>query len=263
MELILKDVDMLADILESVKDLCETVDLVVDEDAMKISSYDAEKTALIALEWKKEYFLKYQIHEPTTLNISPEFMLKILKLSPPGAQLKITRHTVQEGDGILYLEFTGADGRVCKCDMTLYESDADATAATSLPRDVMQQKNIVHMSTALWSTIMREFKSFTSKILSMHVNPDTGMLKFLLEADLGKGVTAVYNASGSSCEMELAEFVDSDFLMDYIANFRAPRHSKMCHLYMSKDNPLGLVYDLGENAEFGTLKFVVAPQANN
>eukprot|EP00397_Hematodinium_sp_SG-2012_P051214 GEMP01059904.1.p1 GENE.GEMP01059904.1~~GEMP01059904.1.p1 ORF type:complete len:278 (+),score=56.03 GEMP01059904.1:47-835(+) len=262
MELVLKDIDMFADIFESLRDLFDYVHVVVAEDGIKISQYDRHTAALIMLDWTKEYFLKYQIQEPTVLNINPTFMLQILKLAPAASQLKMTRNSAQDGDDILYLEFTGADGRVCKCEMTLYESDADANPLVVIPFEMEQMTNVVHMTTLLWTSIVRDFKTFSPKLVAITVNPDAKALKLSIEADLGRGATNLQNV-GDACEMELTESSHSDFSMDYVGLFRAPRSSKRCHLYISHTTPLSLVYDLGKNAEYGTLKFTIAAQAQH
>jgi len=264
MEIVLGDTDLLMDVVESVRELVEYVNIVVHEDGLKIDSYDDTKTSLIKLHLKRDAFETYDLKQPSSMSVSTTFLLQCLKWAPEKSRLKMRRKTVNEGDGILYLEFTGSDGRVSKCEMTLFENDQDVNVfpITNI------EGNHIHLPSKEWTNIMRDFRPLCHIVNISVTSADAApaRLRFAFsDPELGKGATAIEGSTvdGDTYRMEIREPMSDNFLMTTLANFRSPRNSTQCHLTISASNVLELVYDLGDNAKFGIMKFFLAPQTKS
>lgn len=249
MRFLLEDASKLKDILGVLKDFCNAVTFVCNNEGLSMQAMDSSHVAMSGLTMKKTQFKEYDMGGESEVRISTsvENLAKLLRLAGPGTTLLWdTRGKTDR----LSLELACTKSKTnYKFDLLLMDIESDELEIPEL-----QFTNVVQLKSSEFKRMVHDTIDFgtvvnvkqTGTELGLHVTGDAG------EFEISKDVTTV-----SSSDTYKGRFASRYMLLFS----KADKISSEITILMSEGIPIQLKYTLGDDgSEFALF---VAPQIDD
>lgn len=244
---------LLKRIIDSVKDLVSDVNLLCTEDGIELQSMDSAHVALVNFTILVEACTLYNCSESLTLGIHMATLSKVLKC----AENTDSVHLVYEEDkAVLCITFESQNGnRTASYYMNLMDIDSEHLAIPETP-----YSSSIKMKSSEFTRIVKDLSGFGDNV-SLTVKE--GLFILETKGDTGTATVQVKQDKTAKSQLEwtdieCAEDTTMMLSLTYLVAFtKAQSISEQVSIFMLKDVPVYVTYDMGDK---GSVGFYLAPK---
>lgn len=240
-------------LIESMKDMVETVNLDCSSSGMSLQSMDGAHVSLISLKLRAEAFGHYRCDKAITMGLNLVNLAKILKCS--GANDALSMTSAEDADD-LNLSFESKSGdRVSDFQLRLMDlevehlevPDTEYLAIVKLPSKLFSEtiKNLITMGETCSISVSKKG------------------IRFGVGGDMGTGNITLKQSDGAEKDeeritIEMSEPVEAVFALQYLNNFtKATPLSSFVTLSISPNVPMSVDYAVEGT---GYIRYYLAPK---
>ena len=240
-------------LIDSVRDLVDTVTFDLSEEGIHLQALDNNHVSLVNMALHYDGFENYYCKRNISLGINLQSLTKILKCSRPNDKLILQMDSDQEK---LNVSFQSSEGkRTSNFNIKLMDIDSEHLSVPEMECDATilvasgEYQRVIHDLITLGDNVTFEVDEDS---FSLSTKGDIGDGKIVLDR------TDDENPSDESVHLKIESPVTLTFSMKYLNNFcKATPLSSHVLLSMTKDSPLVTEYTI---PNLGYIKYFLAPK---
>jgi proliferating cell nuclear antigen len=240
-------------LIDSVRDLVDTVTFDLSEEGIHLQALDNNHVSLVNMALHYDGFDNYYCERSISLGINLQSLTKILKCSRPNDKLILQMDSNQEK---LNVSFQSSEGkRTSNFNIKLMDIDSEHLTVPEMEYDATiliasgEYQRVIHDLITLGDNVTFEVDEDS---FSLSTKGDIGDGKIVLDR------TDDENPSDESVHLKIESHVTLTFSMKYLNNFcKATPLSSHVLLSMTKDSPLVTEYTI---PNLGYIKYFLAPK---
>jgi len=235
-------------LFEVLKDILTDVNIIFDENGIKIMAMDGNHVALIHLKLEADNFESYYCKRKTMIGVSMISFFKLMK-TISNSDI-ITMFMEEENTDVLNINIQNSEKNT-KTNFSLKLLDLDEEELDIPDVDI---DCIVTMSSNEFQKLCRDMTNIKDTVT---ITSENNTISFSCEGDFAKWETIIGETShGLSFNKESSECISADYSLKYINLFT--KSTNLCstiELYLKKDYPLIMKYNVGN---LGEIRFCLA-----
>lgn len=239
-------------IVESIKDVVNSVNIDVSTEGLSFQAMDLSHVALVTLRLKAEGFQDFKAHKSHSLGVKLQNLNKILKCADNNDI--ITMECEDEPQELTFKFESPNQDKIGKFTLNLMMQEDEQL---HIPNTVYSNK--IQLPSSEFTRIIRELSQL-SETVRIHTTKKS--IKFSITGDIANGETELKENNSDRESDKIVIDVDNEINQAYSLTFLSSFCKSGClsdtvRLYMTDNTPLVVEYKIGE---LGELKFYLAPK---